>query len=317
MTLAVFGIDVTVGLRLIADGAFGDAAGQARTLVKATPLILTGLGMAVAWRAGVYNVGGEGQYVIGGLAGAAAYLALPGGGPVPILVAAVAAGALLAGFAGWLQAARGVQAVISTILLNFVALQVQAWAVRGPLQQSKRQLPQTEGLPDAAMFLRFDRQTDAHAGMLLVPLAVVLVWVLLFRTRLGFQMRLVGQNPRMARANRIDPGRQQIVAMLWSGGLCGFAGGLTYLGVTGFVGDGFAEGWGFLAIPVALLGGLHPAGVLGGGLYFGALAAGCDNLARFTTIGPTLVSVVQGVAVLAFVGIATWLKPRWRPADGD
>ncbi len=314
LTLAVFGVDVRQGLSLIAEGAFGDKFGVARTLVRATPLVLCGLGMAIAWRAGMYNIGGEGQYVLGGLAGAWVAKALVGPAPglanPAVLIAAALGGALFAGLAGWLQVRRGVQVVISTILLNFTALQALSWAVRGPLQEPKGQLPLTERLPDTVMFQRFDPQTDLHAGVFVAVAAVVLTALLLWATKAGYLLRLVGQNPRVARANRVDVGRAQIGAMLVSGGLCGLAGGVDYLGLIGQVGDGFSQNWGFLAIPVALLGGLDPLGVLASGLYFGALMAGGEGLARFNQLGPTLVYVIQAVAVLGLVALNARSRPK-------
>lgn len=306
LTLLVFGVDPLTGLRLFSEGAFGDKFGVARTLVRTTPLLLCGLGITIAWKAGMYNVGGEGQYVVGGVFGAAIARTMMGGAPVPahaaILLASLLGGAAVAAFAGWLQVKRGVQCVISTILINFIAIQGLAWAVRGPLQEKQHQLPLTDRLPASLRFHRFDPQTDLHIGVFVGALALIGVALFLSRTKYGFQLRLVGQNPSVARANKIDPGRIQITAMALSGGLCGLAAGVDYLGLSGQVGDGLSQNWGFLAIPVALLAGLNPWGVLGTSLYFGALMAGGEGLARFNSAGTTLVAVIQGVAVLGFVG---------------
>jgi len=154
------------------------------------------------------------------------------------------------------------------------------------------------------MFQRFDSQTDLHSGVFLALAMTVVIAVVLSLTKFGFKLRLVGQNERVARANRISPGNVQIGAMALSGALCGLAGGVDYLGLSGQVGDGFSQNWGFLAIPVALLGGLNPWGVLGASLYFGALMAGSEGLARFNTTGTTLVYVIQAVAVLGVVGLS-------------
>ncbi len=307
LTLLVFGLPVGESLQLLFEGSLADASGLSRTIVKATPLLITGLGMVVAWRAGMYNVGGEGQLIVGALCGAAIAKSGVAQGialNILILVGGIAGGAAYAALAGWLQVARGVQAVISTILLNFVALQVLAWAVAGPLRRPDG-LPQTAPLPENAMLLRFDRQLDLHSGVLYALLACGLVWVYLYLTVGGFRLRVVGANPAVARANRVPAERVAILSMALSGGLCGLAGGVEYTGITGVLGVGFPQGWGFLAIPVALLGGLHPIGVLFSALYFGALFAGSENLGRFTSGGSTLVFVIQAVAVLVFVGIST------------
>jgi len=315
LTLVVFGLPVADSLQLLAEGAFGDKFGISRTLAKATPLLLTGLGMVIAWRAGMYNIGGEGQLIVGAIGGAAVAAALMGKvvGPVLnplILAAAMATGALWSGFAGWLQVARGVPAVISTILLNFVAIQLLAWSVQGPLRRSEGGLPQTAPLPADTMLLKFDRQLDLHFGIVIAVITVLLVTAFLYGTRSGFRLRLVGASPTAARANRIPSERVAIGSMMLSGALCGLAGGVEYTGITGVLGTGFPQGWGFLAIPVALLGGLHPLGVMLSGLYFGALFAGSENLARFSTSGTTLIYVIQAAAVLAVVALA----PRARPA---
>lgn len=309
LTLLVFRLPVLTSLQLLYEGALGDKFALGRTLAKATPLLLTGLGMVVAWRAGAYNIGGEGQFVVGGLAGAwVAKVALGHLQPSPIVVAIIllsscVGGALWAGIAGWLQVKRGVEAVISTILLNFVALQGMDWAIRGPLQQKARELPQTENLPDAMMLWRPDRQTDLHAGVLLALVAAVGVFIYLFRTVGGYRLRLVGSSPGVARASRVPTGAVTIKAFLLSGALCGLAAGVEYTGTAGLIGNGFSQNWGFLGIPVALISGLHPLGAILGALYFGALLAGSENLGRFTESGPTIVYVVQAAAVLGFIAI--------------
>lgn len=314
LTLAAFGLPVFDSLGLIWDGAFGSKAGVSRTFVKATPLLLTGLGIVIAWRAGMYNIGGEGQFVVGGLCGATLAKLAPGLPPgllnIAVLCATMAGGAAYAGIAGWLYVRRGVQVVISTILLNFVALQLLDWAVNGPLRERAGRLPVTDALPNAAMLLRFDRQTDLHSGVFIALLAAGAVAVFLSLTRSGFALRLVGENPQAARAARIDASKVQTKAMLMSGALCGLAGGVEYSGITGQLDAGFSQQWGFLAIPVALLGGLNPLGVIASSAYFGALFAGSQNLARFTKSGSTIVYVIQAVAVLGFVGLVAWSQRR-------
>lgn len=317
LTLALFGLPVMSSLQVMAAGAFGDKFGLSRTAVKMTPLLLAGLGMVVAWRSGMYNIGGEGQFLMGGLGGAVAAKLFMGTGDVspwiqtPVLLAAsVAGGALWASLAAWLFVKRGVEVVISTILLNFVAVQLLGWAVEGPLQESKGRLPQSELLPEAVQLWRPDRQLDLHTGVLLALLAAVLIYILLFKTVFGFRLRLVGANARVARANRIPVAASQFQALALSGALCGLAGGVEFTGMAGQVGADFAQGWGFLAIPVALLGGLHPLGTVLSALFFGAVFAGSEHLSRFTVSGATLLYVVQGAAVLAFIAVRSGLLAR-------
>lgn len=319
MTLLVFGLPVGESLTRLWQGAFGSEAALSRTLVKTTPLLLTGLGMVIAWRAGMYNIGGEGQFIVGGLAGATLYKIAPALAPavlnIGILLVTALGGALYALLAAWLQVSRGVQVVISTILLNFVAIQALDYAVSGPLRRADGRLPMTDALPNAAMMMRFDRQTDLHSGVFVALLAALALFVFLFYTRAGFRIRVVGTNPRAARAVCMDAGRAQLLAMALSGGLCGLAAGVEYTGLTGQIDVGFSQQWGFLAIPVALLGGLNPLGTIGSSLYFGALFAGSENLARFTQSGSTMVYVIQAVAVLGFVGLQAWQQRRQEAAS--
>lgn len=311
LTLALLTPNVGTSLSLLAQGAFGDKFGLSRTLVKWTPLTLCALGIIVAWRAGMYNIGGEGQFVVGGICGAAA-AKLAGIGPnTPwaisaflILTTAVAGGAAWGALAGWLYVRRGVEVVISTILLNFVAIQGLAYLVSGPLQEAARKLPQSDRL--AAPLPRFDPQTDLHAGVILVPLVAAALAYWLFVSVKGYQLRLVGANAKAARANRIEAPKLRLLAMSVSGGLCGLAGGIEYMGVTQQLGQSFSQSWGFLAIPVALLAFLHPLAALASGLFFAAVLAGSKNLAGFTADGTVLIYIVQGVAVLGFLALQAW-----------
>lgn len=321
LVFLVFGLPVGPSLSSVWQGAFGSWPGVARSLVKATPLILIGLGLVLAWRAAMYNIGGEGQYVMGALGGAAAYRLAEGwpswAATLLILVAGCLAGGAYAFLAGWLQVRRGVQVVISTILLNFVALSLLGWLVSGPLQEKAKRLPLTDTVDRSVRLWQPDRQVDLHLGVAIALLLAVALAVWMFLTKSGFMLRLTGENPRAARANRMPVDRIQMLAMAGSGGFCGLAGAVQYLGVVGQVGAGFAEGWGFMAIPVALLGGLHPLGALLAGIGFGGLLAGCDNLSFGNQLGNTLVYVVQGVAVLAFVGISAWRRSQAPPEAED
>ncbi|HEY3781003.1 MAG TPA: ABC transporter permease [Fimbriimonadaceae bacterium] len=320
LTLVAFGLPVGSSLALLWEGAAGDKFGIARTLVKATPLILTSLAIVVSWRAGMYNIGGEGQFIIGNVCGAAAAKLcwhLPG--PLlnlVILLAAIVGGAVYAGIAGLLEVYRGVQCVISTILLNFISVEVLSWAVSGPLRRPGTTMPESTPLPQSAMFLRLDPQSDLHMGVLYALLSALLIYVFLYLTPAGFKLRLVGESASAARANRISSRRVQMSAMLISGGLAGLAGAIQYAGIAGSIGIDTGQNWGFLAIPVALLGGLHPVGVVFSSVYFGALFAGSDNLARFTPSGSMIVYVIQAVAVLAFIGFKTLIDRRkLRPSE--
>ena len=323
LTLAAFGLPIIPSLQLIAEGAFSDKFAWARTGVKMTPLLLVGLGMVMAWRAGVYNIGGEGQYVVGAIAGAAVarlILNVNPAGTLPgasifVLFGCVVGGAGWALLAGWLYVRRGVEIVISTILLNFIAIQLLGWVVSGPLQEAKRSVPQTDLVPKAMLMPKFDRQLDVNAGVILAVLLAAAATVFLYRTTEGYRLRLVGENPRVATVNYIRADWVQLRAMAMSGALCGLAGGVEYLGLVGQLGTTFPQQWGFLGIPVALLGALNPIGTLASAFFFGAMFAGTENLARFSASGSTIVYVIQAMAVLAYVALDQ--RRRRKAAKGD
>lgn len=310
-SLALFRLPVGPSIQLLGEGAFGDRFGWSRTILKATPLLLCGLGMVVAWRGGVYNIGGEGQYIAGGLFGATvAKFAIAGQWPgwigfPTILLACVLGGAAMGWVAGWLSVKRGVEPVISTILLNFVADQALRFCVSGPLRYNVDTQPRTDALPRSFMFPRFERQLDWNWGCVLALVVAILVYILLFRTKLGYQIRVVGENRRFARTNYVPAGRVQLIAISLSGALCGLAGAVEYMGTAGELSLGYPQQWGFLGIPVALLGGLQPLWTILSALLFGALFAGSDQLARFTTSGDAIVYVIQALSVLAVVALRT------------
>jgi simple sugar transport system permease protein len=326
LAFLALGLSPATALPSLWTGAFGDAAGGhlyplAETLVKTCPLLLTGLGVVVAWRAGLFSIGGEGQLVMGALA-ATALAHIAGRLPGPLLtllmlLVGIAAGAFWGAVAGWLRVHRNVQEVISTIMLNYVALSLLGWAVEGPLQEQAHINRQSDPLPDATLFARVIPAawsggvgTRLHSGVILAFLAAVVVSVLLFRTSLGFGLRLIGQNAEAARAARFPVDRLRLQAMAISGGLCGLAGVVELLGITGRLYAEFSPGWGYTAIPVALLGGLHPLGTALSAFFFGALTAGSGNLERFSGVSSTLINVIQAAAVLAVVGARAWRLRR-------
>jgi len=324
----VLHIPPLAALRSVWAGAFGDAqnghlAALSNTLIETTPLVLTGLGVAVAWRAGLFSIGGEGQLLMGALAATA--LAKYGAKlPAPLLTllmlaAAVLAGACWGALAAWLRVRRNVQEVISTIMLNYVAKYVVSWLTLGALQEHTHHNPQSESLPNAVLFARLlprhwsdNMQTSLHGGIFLALLAVLLIGVLLYRTPMGFGLRVMGQNAEAARAARFPVDALRMKAMAVSGGLCGLAGAIELLGSsTGSLpASDFSPGWGYTAVPVALLGGLHPAGTLLSALFFGALTQGCRNLSQFQGVPTVLIYLVQGMAVLAVVGGRAWRARR-------
>lgn len=303
--LAATGLPVLDAFRALWSGAFGSwYAISSATLVRSVPLLLAGLAVAVAFRAGVFNVGAEGQLLMGATAAAAVgvrgaatlgVLALP-----VALLAGIAAGAGWAGIAAWLRRRFGVLEVISTIMLNFVALYMVGFLVRGPLQEPTRVYPQTEALAPAAQLPRLFAGTRLHWGLVLALVAAGGCWFVLRHTAAGFRLRAVGSSPGAARvAGGIDVERVTARALLASGALAGLAGAVEVCGVTFALYETLSPGYGYTAIAVALLARLHPLGVVGAAVLFGALEAGAGAMQRDAGVPSVIVSVVEALIILA------------------
>ncbi|MEJ1091363.1 ABC transporter permease [Microbacterium istanbulense] len=275
------------------------------TLKFATPLIAAGLGVGLAFRAGLFNIGGQGQMLMAAAAGG--YVATQLDMPFPLhLIAAIIAGmtaaALWAGIAGFLKARTGAHEVITTIMLNHIAFYLLAWmlATQGLLQADGSNNPKTAPMPESAQLPQLlGPQYKLHAGFLLALAAVAFTWWLLERSSLGFRFRAVGENPDAARVAGINVGRMYFVVMLIAGALVGIAGISQILGteVSGF-GGAIDAGIGFDAITVALLGRSSPLGILAAGLLFGAFKTGGFTMQSSQGIPIEIVLVVQSLIVL-------------------
>jgi ABC-type uncharacterized transport system permease subunit len=293
------------------------------TLTFATPLIAAGLGVALAFRVGMFNIGGRGQMLMA--AAAAGYVGfaieLPFGiHMIVALLAGLAAGAVWAGIAGLLKARTGAHEVIVTIMLNYVALYLITWMLRTPglLQAPGTNNPTTPAMRDTAVFPELlGPQYNLHFGFVLSIAAVVLVWWILDRSALGFQFRAVGENPNAARVAGINVKAMYVYAMLISGALIGLAGVSQVLGTvtTGFS-SGIDAGIGFDAITVALLGRSTPWGTLAAGLLFGAFKAGGFAMQAAEGVPIDIVLVVQSLIVL-FIAAPPLVRAIFRlPAPG-
>jgi simple sugar transport system permease protein len=305
-SLMAAGYDAGAALGAMWRGAFGSwyAFGSA-TLVRAVPLILVGLGIAVAFRAGVFNIGGEGQFYAGAVAATGVGL-LVGHWPslvaIPaVLVAGAAAGLLWSLPAVVLRVRFGVLEVISTLLLNFVAEALVSWTVQGPLQERTGIYPQSDPIGAGAR-LPLLPGSRLHLGFLLALVLAVIAWVVFTRTRWGFALRAVGEAPRAAAVvGRLPVPRVIGAALLWSGALAGLAGGVEVAGVTYALFQNLSPGYGFTAIAVALLARLNPLGVVVAGLVFGALEAGATGMQREAGVPSVAVYVVQAVIIITVV----------------
>jgi simple sugar transport system permease protein len=316
LLLLLSGIDPLAALGALVGGALGDRFALGDTVVKTCPLLVTGLGVALAFRAGVWNIGAEGQLLVGALAATAVGRAC-GGAPFPLpllaaLAGAAVAGALWAGIAAALRVYRNVNEIVATIMLNFVAARLLGWAVHGPLMEAAGRYPQSDPIPPAALLPLIVGRV--HAGVLLALLLAAASWALLFRTGAGFRWRVVGENARAARVAGFSPERAVLEAMLTSGALAGLAGAFEVLGVTGRLFEQLSGGGGYTAIAVALTAGLHPGGVTLAALFFGALAAGSGAMQRVAGVSAVFVAIVQAATLLAILALET---PRPRRAAAE
>lgn len=302
-----FGQSPSAVWRLLLEGTWGNWYGFGQVLYKATIFTCTGLAVAFALRAGLFNIGAEGQLAAGGFAAAVAGLALPMGTPwliaVPLcILAAFAAGGLVGAVPGVLKARFGAHEVIVTIMLNFIVLALLNYVVASHLH-----VPETLQTPDInagqvprlSAFMREFHGSAANLIILLALAAAAAAWFHLFRTRAGYEQRAVGLQPEASEYGGIDVGAVWIRTMVVAGGLAGLGGVNAVLGYKHHYEDGFAGGAGFLGIAVALVGRNHPAGVLLAALFFATLSQG--GLAINALVPKTLVEVLQGVVILAVV----------------
>jgi general nucleoside transport system permease protein len=318
LTIAAAGADPIVALGALVRGAAGDRFALGDTLARSCPLVLTGLAVALAFRCGVWNIGAEGQLLMGALAATAVGRAA-GDLPFPLpLAAALASGATAGGLWAWLAAAlkvrRNVSEVIATIMLNFVAARLVGWAVHGPLMEAGARYPQSDALSAAARLPA--TASGLHFGVVVAALVVPVVAMLVQRTAMGFRWRATGDNADAARFAGLAPERAVVTAMLVSGGLAGLAGAIELTGATGRLFEQFSGGQGYTAIAVALLGRLHPFGVAAAALFFGALGAGSGAMQRTAGVSAVFVAIVQATVILALLAAdSPVLARRRRSAD--
>lgn len=276
------------------------------TLVRAIPLMLTGCAVAVAFRAGVFNVGAEGQLIVGAAAATAVALGLPHAGAMGIAAALVAgsvAGSAWAGVAAVLRARFGVLEVISTIMLNFVAIHAVSYLVRGPLQEPSRIYPQSSSIADSLHLPRFAGAGRLHVGIVIaVALLFACGWAFRFSAA-GFRLRSVGESPTASSsAGLIDVPRTTMRAFLASGALAGLAGAIEVLGVTYALYENISPGYGYTAIAVALLASLDPWRIVLSATLFASLEAGASAMQRDAGIPASLVSIIEASLILAVIG---------------
>jgi simple sugar transport system permease protein len=317
--ILLLGAKPVAAFSAIIRGAFGSTFGLTQTLVKATPLLLVGAGICIAFRANVINIGGEGQIIAGALAAvwfSLRFPAAPGWLLIPsTLIVGFLAGAFWGFIPGILKARLRVNEILSTIMMNAIAQQLMNYLLQGPLMDPEgiahgTFLAESAQLPHQVWLPRLVPRTLLHAGVIVAVLMALLVYLFLWRTTVGYDIRAVGLNPDAARYSGIPVPRYEALSLTLAGGLAGLAGAIEVMGVQHRLMAGLTSGYGFTGIVAALLGGLHPLGLIPASVLFGALLVGADTMQRAVQVPSSLVMALLGLIVL-FVSSASIWSRRW------
>ncbi len=315
--LQISGYSVAQSVRALWGGAFGSVdAFVSSTLVRAIPLLIMGSAIALAFRVGVFNVGGDGQFLAGAAASTwVALMAAPLPSAIAIVVALAAgslAGALWSVLPALFRRRWGVFEVLTTLMMNFIAAYLISYLVRGPLQEPTRVYPQSPTISSALQLPSIFSGSRLHAGFFIALLCVVGAWLWLSRRAGGFNARVTGANPvAAASAGRIDTGAVAFRVFVAGAALCGLAGAIEVLGITFALYENLSPGYGFTAIAVALLAGLHPLGIFLSALFLAALDAGASAMQREAGVPSVTVWVIQALLVLAALAVRALRDRRW------
>ncbi len=318
-------VDPIEAYKALWDGAFGSSNAFAETLVKATPLLLVGLGICISFRGDVINIGGEGQMIVGAILATWVGLTFTGlPGWLMIILAMLAGfigGGLWGGIPGVLKAYFNVNEILSTVMMNAIAVQLMNFLLRGPMiDPSQAEL--ASKIPQTARLLEIFRlprlvPTRLHLGSLIAVVLAILVYILLWRTTLGYRIRAVGQNPNASRYAGIKVQRYVVLALLLSGAFSGLAGatqvfGVNYRMITDGSASGFTGSAGFNGIVAALFGQLHPIWSIPASVLFGALLVGANKMQRVVQVPSALVIALNGLVVVFVVSSEIWRRRRQR-----
>ena len=293
----------------------GAVRGPSDSLVQSVPYIFAGLAVALGFRAGLFNIGAEGQIGVGWIAAVVvgfAFTGLPAFIHLPLaILAGAVAGGLWAAIAGFLKAKTGAHEVITTIMLNHISFRLSEWLLCGPLELTQGTCRTRDVLPTAFLPRFLDHPVTVHWGFVLALGAAALVGWFLFRTIWGFELRTVGANPHGARYGGMNVAKNYVLAMFLSGCLAGLGGVSQGLGITRNIALGFSAGYGFDSIALALLGKSHPAGVVAASLLFGALRAGAGRMQSLAGVPTEIVQIVQSLVII-FIAAPAIIRAIYR-----
>lgn len=313
LVLLITGHDPLAAYGALAERIFTRSSGASEVAVRAAPLLLAGVAVLVAVRAGVWNIGIDGQVLTGALACAVVAGALVGDVPSPVIwlagaVAAVVAGAAWAFVPGLLRARLGLNEIITTIMLNYVALSLTGWLVKGPLKDPNLVAPQTPLIPRADR-LPMLGDTRLHLGLLVALAVMVVIGSLLHASRVGFELSIVGERPRVARYAVMPVQRLILTAFVVSGGLAGMAGANDILSTKGTFQADWNPGYGLSAFALVFLARRRAVALLPAALLLGALSYGADVLPRAADVAPAFFDLLEGLILGALV-LAVYVRDR-------
>ncbi len=304
--IAAMGFDWRLACVNLIEGSLGSKKNIGETLIKAVPLLFTGLSFAVAKQCGLINLGGEGQVYLGGLFATVAGVYFSGFPAIIHLPLVILAGALGGGLwgmlAGWLKNRFGASEMITGIMLNYIAIQLISYFSTGPMKDAASDNAQSSLIADSAILPRIWQGTRLHAGVLLAALCVVFYYIFMWRTTKGYEMRLVGLNPKAARYCGIKVARSALLAMFLAGCFGGLAGTSEILGIQYRLFPGFSPNYGFDGIAVALLGNNKPLGIVLASLLFGILRSGSNKMQMSAGVPSAVIQIVQAFVILFVVG---------------
>ena len=302
IVMLIAGYDPLRAFGAMLNGAFGSANAIANTLSKSIPLMFTGFAFAVANKGGIFNIGGEGQLYLAALASAFTALALNGLPRMVVLIASIlagmAAGGAVGALIGFIKAKMRINEVIVAIMINYIVSLFTSYMVNGPLKAENSMTAQSEAISNNYLFATIIPRSQLTTALYLGLVFAVLIYVLFRSTRIGFNIRAVGENPKAAASFGITIGLTTIGVMAFSGMLAGLAGVTEVLGKYGRFIDGFSPGFGFTGIAVAVLGSNNPFGILLTSLLFGALEAGSMKMSYVANVSTNMVMVIQGLVIL-------------------
>jgi len=302
-------------------GAFGNIDGITQTLTKATPMLLVALGICVAFRGGVFNIGGEGQLLIGAIVTTVLCIYVTGlkGWQLIILclVASSLCGAIWGGIAGFLKAKLGVNEILSTVMMNAITLQLSNYLLSGPLMDPKEVEQRTfvmwsQRIPRDVWLAKLLPPSSLHSGLIIALIMAVIIYVFLWRTTTGYRIRAVGFNPDSSRYAGINVPFYQVLSLALAGALAGLAGGVEILGIHHKLMESITGGYGYSGIVAALFGGLHPLGAIPASILFGGLLVGGNKLQRAMQVPQFFVGALLGLIVIFVVSSDYFVKRQAR-----